>query len=172
MELLEKVPSTPAEPRPPGKTVWATMSISVLLVVAAAYFGYATLTGDDGEDDAIPVQMSKWLENATSTCLAVAEEYPVLTKGASARLDPDNIEPVDAGIRALVTGIRDLPQPDERADQDSVNAVVALGDPVDDAWQGLQADSVSDDELANASDLTTQFVTGLVDLGADCAVLN
>jgi hypothetical protein len=151
-----------------------TLLTTLLLVVAATYVGFTMLTGDgEARDDNAPVSMSTWVDEAGDVCFAVAEEFPVLTQGSESRLDSDNLESVTAGVQALDSRIQDLPPLTEDMDQDEVDAIVALGPPARDAWLSLEDDEeVSEDNLADASDLTSTYVTGLVELGADCGVLD
>ncbi|NED94656.1 hypothetical protein G1H11_04960 [Phytoactinopolyspora alkaliphila] len=174
MKLLEELPST-STPRPSGKRVLATMTITFLVVVAASVAGYILVTGggDDEQAETAPVQLSAWAEQASSTCHAVAEEHPLLSQGASAREDPDNVATVDAGVQSLLAGIDGLPPLLDEDEGDQVDEVLSSGASLGDTWRELAAaDEVSGEQLASASELTTAYVSGLVELGADCAVLD
>lgn len=173
MKLLEEATSA-SPPRPSGKRVWATMSATLLVVVIATYVGFSMLTADgDERDENTPVKMDSWVAEASSTCFRVAEEHPILSKGAEARQDASNVAAVAAGVDALDAGVRDLPPLADTDDQERVASVVALGEPAKTAWQQLDGDGeVTDGALSEASELTGTFVAGLVDLGADCGVFN
>jgi hypothetical protein len=151
------------------------MTITFLVVVAASVAGYTLVTGggDDEQTEAAPVQLSAWVDQASATCHSVAEEHPLLSQGTSAREDPDNVAAVDAGVQSLLTGISGLPPLLDDDEGDQVNAVVSNGSTLGEAWRELAAaDDVSGDQMTAASELTTAFVSGLVELGADCAVLD
>ncbi|NDL58305.1 hypothetical protein [Phytoactinopolyspora mesophila] len=152
----------------------ATLLTTLLIVVAATYVGYTMLVGEGTErDDNAPVSMTTWVDEAGDVCFAVAEEYPLLTQGSESRLDSDNLETVSAGVQTLNTRIQDLPPLTEDMAQDEVDAIVALGPPARDAWLSLEDDDdVSEDDLSDASTLTSAYVGGLVELGADCGVLD
>jgi hypothetical protein len=172
LRLLEDLSSS-RTPRPPRRRVLATMSVTLLLVVTAAYVGFTMLTGSGDEpDENTPVSMSAWVENASTTCITVAEEHPVLTQSREARLNSDNLDAIESGVDALVTGVRGLPPLEEADDQERVNEVVVVGDTAAEAWHALGSDDASDDEMADASAMISAFIDGLVDLGADCAVLD
>lgn len=149
------------------------MSATLLVVVVASYVGYSMLTADgDERDENTPVQLDSWVEEASSTCLRVAEEHPILTQGLDARLDAGNVGAVTAGVSALDSGIRGLPPLTDTDDQDQVAAIIALGEPAKAAWQNLDGGDVSEGALGKAAEVTSTYVAGLVDLGADCAVLD
>ncbi|WP_166347288.1 hypothetical protein [Phytoactinopolyspora limicola] len=173
MKLLEEVSTAPT-PRPSGKRVVVTMTATLLLVIAATYFGYTMLTGPGSEaDENAPVTMSVWVEEASAACHTVAEEHPVLTQGDDTRVDSDNVVRVAAGVQSLDARINDLSPLADTADQNAVEPIIALGAPARDAWNAIEADDAgSADDRADASQLTSTFVNGLVELGAECGVLD
>ncbi|WP_129665654.1 hypothetical protein [Phytoactinopolyspora endophytica] len=172
MKLLEEIPSS-TTPRPSGRRVLATMTVTLLVVVGATVAGYTLLMGGGDSDEDAPVEMSSWVEQATATCVTVAEENSILTQGEDAKLAPENISDVAAGVDALVVALDDLPPLSSTDDAEQVEAAIALGTPAHEAWQELaNSDDPSGGDIENASELTSTFVAGLVDLGANCAILD
>ncbi|AYY14877.1 hypothetical protein EF847_21510 [Actinobacteria bacterium YIM 96077] len=170
MKLLDEISSTKVA-RPTRGRVFATMSITLTLVLGGTFFGYAMVTGTDDDPGDSPVPMSSWVEEATAACVTVTEEHPVLTQGPDARTDGDNAEDVDAGVTALATAISELPTPEDASDEDTVNEIIELGNGAAEAWNSA-AEGGSEDDVDEASSLTSTFVDELVDLGADCSALN
>lgn len=182
MKLLEDMSSVEVRSTP-GKRSRVTLAITggILVVGAATGFLLLSTSSDLGEGsapsdtagDGTTVELTAWVDGATQACATVAAEHPVLTEGGEARAAVDNIAAVDAGTRALADAVRALPVPTDATAQAQVGEAVALGDQADQAWYGLAGapDDATAEQLGSAAGLTTAFVTGLVDLGADCAAL-
>lgn len=179
MKLLEDMPSAVAH-HPTRRRTGITLLVTLALLIVSGIVG-ATLMlqgTDESSDDAAgggpgqPVALTEWVDGATQACATVATEHPVLAQGQAAYSDAANAAAVEAGTRALATAVRDLPRPTDAGDNEQVSAVVGLGDQADQAWAAVSAaGSVTPDLLVQASGSTTAFVTGLVDVGADCSVL-
>lgn len=166
MKLLEE--SSTVVPRPTRRRVLVTLAIALVLVATATYAGYAMLTGSSDRGENAPTTLSAWVESATSECATITEQYPQLTQGPDVRLDGENLDVVETGFTELASAIGDLPVPGDADERERVDGVVAAGQEAAAAW----ADASSDDEIANASELTSTFVASLVEIGADCGTLD
>ncbi|NEE01143.1 hypothetical protein [Phytoactinopolyspora halotolerans] len=172
MKLLEEIPSS-TTPRPSGRRVLVTMVATLFVVVAATFIGYTLLMGGDDSDEEGPVELSGWVEQATGACMTVAEEHSVLTQGQDAKLDPENTAAVEQGVTALIERLNELPPVSNTQEAEQTEAVIALGVPAQEAWQSLvDAENPERAEIEDAVEQTQAFVAGLVDLGADCGVLD
>lgn len=165
MKLLEDMPSAVTH-RPPPRHTRLTLGAASVLLVAASVVGVVVVSGNGGDTS---TNRASWTTSASVACERVATQHPVLTQGATARLDPGNVAAIRAGTEALASAVRDLDRPD---DDPAVADVVTAGNRSQQAWGALAAGDVTSAQLTEASELTTSFVTGLVDLGADCAAFN
>lgn len=170
MKLLEEMPSAGTQ-RPTRRRVGMTMTVTAVLVLVAAVGG-AMLMLQSGDDEAAGTSTSaEWGAAATDVCDRVANEHPTLTEGSPGMDDRDGLTDAAAGIQALVTGVNDVAPPENDA---AVDDVVSTGEQMQDAWSAVADDSAEPTEamLTEARNLRTAFITGLTDLGADCAYLN
>lgn len=183
MKLLADLPAVDAE-EPPRRPVQAMLGGAAVLVIMLGV-GIALLVSGGGDGgapagDEAPaalaaeeeptVDLASWTDNASAACQAAAAEHRV------AWTNPDEapVAELDAAVRTLTSSVREVPLPTAEDPRASALSVVAKGDAAEQAWDviaGQQREEVSRSELTDATGSTQDFVTALVDVGADCDIL-
>lgn len=180
MKLLEDVPSAVTHRAPHRRTGLTLAATAVFLLVAAVLGVYLVASGngsDESADAGLPPPagtLADWSAGATDVCTTVAAEHPVMAEDPQVRLDPANLTAVADGVHVLVRDVRAVPLPVDELEQERAAAAVAVGEQADDAWAALNdsTEQPSADQLTEAAQLTTSFVTGITELGVTCAPIS
>ncbi|PZF83922.1 hypothetical protein [Jiangella anatolica] len=177
MKLLEDVPSAVAH-RPPPRRTKLTLAVAAAFMLVAAVAGVVLVASSGGSSDSAADQdprpsgtLADWAAGVTDACTTVAAEQPIMAQGPEVRLDAANLGAVQAGTAALVASVHDVPLPADEAEQAQAGAVVAVGDQAGQAWTALTDGSAepTPEQLAQAAELTAGFVSGMTQLGVNCA---
>lgn len=180
MKLLAELQTEDVD-EPRQRPVAAILGGVVVLVLMFGAGVTLLLAGDDpgGGDSAGAVQdappatdtvdLASWIAGAGDACGVALGAHPVLADpGAAAPVE------VEAGVRALADGLRDVPLPTERDARAEALRVITVGELAEQTWGGIAATDRADaDEaaLANADERTQEFIGELGRISAACAVL-
>ncbi|MBB5786402.1 hypothetical protein [Jiangella mangrovi] len=176
MKLLEDVSSAVTH-RPPPRRTKLTLGVAAVFLLVAAVVGIVLVASSGGSDDTAADSdprpsgtLADWATGVTDACTTVAAEQPIMAQGPEVRLDVANLPAVEAGTRALVGAVHDVPLPAEEAEQTQANAVVVTGDQAAQAWTALTGSTAetTPEQVTQAAELTAGFVAGLTQLGVNC----
>jgi hypothetical protein len=180
VKLLADLPAVDVE-EPPHRPKLAIMGgIAVLVLMLGVGLALVFSADNPPEEPAAlaPAEtgpadaggLADWVDGASDACRTTAAEHATFVDSGDVSLGE-----LDLAVRSLAVAIRDVPLPPDRDTRAQILPVVLLGDEAEQAWygiSGLERDDVSRDELAYADGLARAFLTGLVDIGADCSALS
>ena len=175
MKLLEDMPSAVTH-RPPQRRAWVVLALGVSLLLVAAIAGALLIlqSGDSSDsadaESSADVALADWTATASTTCTTVATEHPVLTQATVVAAD---VAAMAEGTSALATTIREQTLPAGETERTQIGPVVALGDKAEQAWQTLASagTSITTAQITDATAQQAAFVSGLIELGADCSAV-
>lgn len=183
MKLIADLPAVDVE-EPPHRPVLAILGGAAVLVVMLG-IAIALLMSDEGEEDdpaaaassgdvaeapEATVDLASWTAGVTVACQTAADEHPAFGQPGRA-----SVAEFDAAVRGLTSAVRQIPLPTDTEPRATALTVVTMGDEAEQAWDSiaiLDRDDVPQSELDDAVSLTQAFVTALVEVGADCDVLD